>query len=87
MMMYLPKMHITAASIIPISGARQMAWQEGGAQALTYVGGRPQSRLVWVDRAGDVEPFDERTDIAFVPRLSPDETRLATGVIEQGGRV
>ena len=46
--------------------------------SLAYVSGRVRGRLMWVDRTGEATPFDERHDIAWLPRLAPDGTRLAT---------
>jgi len=45
--------------------------------SLAYVSGEPQSQLMWVDRAGKAEPFDELLTGVFGPRLSPDGKRLA----------
>jgi len=46
---------------------------------LAFVSGpsvRAKSRLVWVDRAGTIEPFGQEEDRFFGPRFSPDGTRL-----------
>ncbi len=51
--------------------------------SLAYVEGRPRGRLVWVDRAGQVTPFGDRADFAWVPRLSPSGQQLATIIIER----
>lgn len=45
--------------------------------SLAYVSGRAESQLMWVDRAGKVEPFDELLAGGAIPRLSPDGKRLA----------
>ena len=53
--------------------------------SLAYVAGRPQDRLVWVDRMGRVTSFDVRQDVYRLPRLSLDGTRLALVVLSVGG--
>ncbi|TDI38033.1 MAG: hypothetical protein E2P02_21610 [Acidobacteria bacterium] len=45
--------------------------------SLAYVSGESQTQLMWVDRAGEAEPFDEILTDVFWPRLSPDGKRLA----------
>ena len=57
--------------------------------ALVYVprdavrGGRPQRRLVWVDRQGREDPINAPPRAYFYPRLSPDGTRVAFDVRDQ----
>ncbi len=49
---------------------------------LYRVGGRPTQELVWVSRAGGVEPVDPAwTGMFSSPALSPDGTRLAVSLV------
>ena len=49
-------------------------------------GGRPEVALVWVDRDGREESLAAEPDRYSHPRLSPDGTRLAITVDDEGGR-
>jgi len=50
-----------------------------------YVGGQSALRsLVWVDRKGHEEPIRAPLRAYGPPRISPDGTRLAIGILDQG---
>ena len=63
-----------------VSGATDFGIARNG--TFVYIPGasRPERRLVWVDRQGRSEPVLPSADDYWVPRLSPDGTRLAVGV-------
>jgi serine/threonine-protein kinase len=71
-----------AANIQPIqidSGAGQYALSPSGTLAYVNGGVFPQDRwsLVWVDRAGQVEPLNLAPGLYLTPRVSPDGKRIA----------
>jgi Tol biopolymer transport system component len=71
-----------AANIQPIqidSGAGQFAVSGSGSLAYVTGGVFTQERwsLVWVDRAGKVEPLNVAAGAYLAPRLSPDGKRIA----------
>ncbi len=54
---------------------------------LTYISGlaeQPASRLVWVDRQGEVELLREMEGLSQAPRFSPEGSHLAVQVSEGG---
>jgi serine/threonine-protein kinase len=63
-----------------VSGATDFGIARDGTFVFIPGASRPERRLVWVDRQGRSEPLLPAPDDYWVPRLSPDGTRLAVGV-------
>jgi serine/threonine-protein kinase len=63
-----------------VSGATDFGIARNGTFVFIPGASRPERRLVWVDRQGRSEPLLPAPDDYWVPRLSPDGTRLAVGV-------
>ena len=61
----------SGAAQLTISASGSLAWVPGGIQ--------PDVRrsLVWVDRQGEIEPLAAEAGSYWMPRLSPDEERIA----------
>jgi eukaryotic-like serine/threonine-protein kinase len=69
------------------SGAANYAVSRAGMLVYTptaAASATPISSLVWVDRKGHEEPINAPEWAYGPPRLSPDGTRVAVGVVEQG---
>jgi serine/threonine-protein kinase len=63
-----------------VSGATDFGIARDGTFVFIPGAVRPERRLVWVDRQGRSEPLLPAPDDYWVPRLSPDGSRLAVGV-------
>ena len=63
-----------------VSGAADFAIARDGTFVFIRGSTRPERRLVWVDRQGRSEQLLPSPDDYWVPRFSPDGTRLAVGV-------
>ena len=68
-------------------GATNFSFSDDG--SLVYLGGgwKPQGRLAWVDRDGDVVPLNEDRRVYEAPRLSPDDSLVAVFVDELDGNL
>jgi hypothetical protein len=64
-----------------LSDSGTLVYMPGMGTANTAAIGRT---LVWVDREGKEEPLGAPPDIYFVPKISPDGTRVAVAVFKDG---
>jgi serine/threonine-protein kinase len=63
-----------------VSGVADYALSHDGTLVLVPESARPERRLVWVDRKNNSTPLYDVGDDYWLPRLSPDGTRLAVGI-------
>ena len=63
-----------------VSGAADFAMSRDGTLVLMPGSATPGRRLMWVDRTGAARPLLETADDYWLPRLSPDGSRLALGI-------
>jgi serine/threonine-protein kinase len=63
-----------------VSGVADFALSHDGTLVVVPESARPERRLVWVDRKNVSTPFYDVGDDYWLPRLSPDGTRLAVGI-------
>ena len=62
------------------SGAANYALSRTGTLVMIPGSTRPERKLVWVDRKNNATPVLDAADDYWLPRLSPDGTRLAVGI-------
>ena len=63
-----------------VSGVADFALSQDGTLIVVPESARPERRLVWVDRKNHSTPLHDVGDDYWLPRLSPDGTRLAVGI-------
>ena len=62
------------------SGAANYALSRTGTLVMIPGSTRPERKLVWVDRKNNAASALDAADDYWLPRLSPDGTRLAVGI-------
>jgi eukaryotic-like serine/threonine-protein kinase len=73
----------TAAANYAVSDTGTLVYLAAGARG-AFVAGNPQTTLVWVDRRGNEQPLNVPPRSYVYPRISPDGTRLALDIRDQG---
>ena len=62
------------------AGAANFALSRNGTLVTVPSSTRPERRLVWVDRTNKTSPVLDLADDYWLPRVSPDGTRIALGI-------
>ena len=87
----LDSLEVTGGAVPILEGVRHARGQgdvdysfSANGSLVYVVGGGMESTVVWVDREGSSEPLLDTPGAYWVPRLSPDDQRLAVADVDEG---